>query len=226
MTEFEYASKGIAVDQMVSIGTPKPIKTTVRSIEMFDRGMIYGEIDREGETWIVRLTRPGCWRIVGPKDRLEAEVQALRQTCNRPKTTHEVTMSATKEPTQRRARARLQRHIPGQMNTTEKRFLDEVVLPRIASGELHAWWFESLSRIEIKPWTLNLAERTRYTMDFLVQLPDGSLECWEVKGGYWQDDARVKAKVTARMFPFPVVGWMPRAKRDGGGWTREKQHTR
>ncbi len=123
-------------------------------------------------------------------------------------------MEPSKGTTPRRARARLQRHTPGEMNSTEKRFLDEVIVPRMAAGEIHAWWFESM--------TLKIAERTRYTPDFLVQLPDGSLECWEVKGGFWQDDARVKIKVTARLFPFPLVAWIPKAKRDGGGWSREE----
>ena len=54
----------------------------------------------------------------------------------------------------------------------------------------------------------------RYTPDFLVLAGDGVLECHEVKGGKyvegrlvaWQmDDARVKCRVAARLFPFRFV---------------------
>jgi hypothetical protein len=46
------------------------------------------------------------------------------------------------------------------------------------------------------------------------------LECWEVKG-HWEDDARVKIKVAAELFPFVFRAFKPKAKRDGGGWSME-----
>jgi hypothetical protein len=49
---------------------------------------------------------------------------------------------------------------------------------------------------------------------------DGSLECIEVKG-YWMDDARVKIKVAAEMYPFRFVAAKPKSKKNGGGWEYE-----
>ena len=54
--------------------------------------------------------------------------------------------------------------------------------------------------------TLRLAGRTRYTPDFvsvvlLLGLPPITLTCWEVKGGWFRDDAAVKLKVAAEMYP-------------------------
>ena len=114
-------------------------------------------------------------------------------------------------PVKIRARGRAP-HVPGQMNKTERAYADELRVREIA-GEV-AWW-------AFEPVKMQLADRTYYTPDFLVMLADGSLECHEVKG-FWEDDARVKIKVAARLFPFRFVAMSPRAKRDGGGFTREE----
>jgi hypothetical protein len=50
---------------------------------------------------------------------------------------------------------------------------------------------------------------------------DGSLECHEVKG-FWADDARVKIKVAAEMYPFRFIAIMKLPKRDGGGFSIEE----
>jgi hypothetical protein len=50
---------------------------------------------------------------------------------------------------------------------------------------------------------------------------DGVLEMHEVKG-FWQDDARVKIKVAASIYPFRFVAVTARAKKHGGGWEREE----
>jgi hypothetical protein len=63
-------------------------------------------------------------------------------------------------------------------------------------GEIESFEFEAIK--------LRLAPTTFYTPDFLVQLPNGELECHEVKG-FWRDDARVKIKVAAAMHPFRFV---------------------
>jgi hypothetical protein len=47
---------------------------------------------------------------------------------------------------------------------------------------------------------------------------DGLLELHEVKGGPWQDDARVKIKVAAALYPFRFIAIRARA----GGWEREE----
>ena len=43
----------------------------------------------------------------------------------------------------------------------------------------------------------------------------------EVKG-YWQDDAKVKIKVAAEMYPLRFVAVRKRAKKDGGGFSIEE----
>lgn len=67
---------------------------------------------------------------------------------------------------------------------------------------------------------LRLADATFYTPDFFVMRADGMLECHEVKG-FWEDDARVKIKVAASLFPFAFRAVTRVAKKDGGGWKTE-----
>jgi hypothetical protein len=67
---------------------------------------------------------------------------------------------------------------------------------------------------------LRLADNTFYTPDFFVMGDSGLLECHEVKG-HWEDDARVKIKVAAALFPFRFRAVTRVAKRDGGGWKTE-----
>lgn len=107
--------------------------------------------------------------------------------------------------------ARGVRRKPGEMNKLEEKMAAELDL-LWKSGKVLKWWFEGI--------TLRLAKATRYTPDFLVMLPDGTLECWEVKG-HWEDDARVKIKVAAEHFPFTFKAFSPQPKRDGGGWKIE-----
>lgn len=107
--------------------------------------------------------------------------------------------------------ARGVRRKPGEMNKTEQAMADHLRLLE-RSGDVLEWWFEGI--------TLRLAQKTRYTPDFLVLMPDGVLECWEVKG-HWEDDARVKIKVAAEMFPLRFKAFSPKPKRDGGGWKIE-----
>ena len=49
--------------------------------------------------------------------------------------------------------------------------------------------------------TLKLACNTRYTPDFIVMMKDRSIECHEVRG-FWGEEAFVKIKVAASLFPF------------------------
>lgn len=106
------------------------------------------------------------------------------------------------------ARGRVARRKPGTMNKTEERY-SAVLADRQAAGEIIAWWFER--------FTFKLADDTRYTPDFMVQLPDGTLEAHETKG-FMEEDAKVKIKVFAEAFPFRCVVVRAKAKRDGGGW--------
>ena len=103
------------------------------------------------------------------------------------------------------------RHKPGEMNGTERK-MSEHLEGMKHRGEIIDYRFESV--------TLKLAKDTRYTPDFMVMMPDGEIQFWEVKG-FWHDDARVKIKVAAALFPFLFVGCRLTPKKRGGGWEFE-----
>lgn len=86
-------------------------------------------------------------------------------------------------------RARGVRRAPGTMNKTEARYAD--VLRFRADVAWHR--YEGI--------TLKLGPDARYTPDFFLMLVDGTLECHETKG-FRRDDAMVKLRVAAGMFPF------------------------
>jgi hypothetical protein len=99
----------------------------------------------------------------------------------------------------------------GQMNRTEAAYAEH--LERI-KGTVIAWYrFEGIK--------LRLADNTFYTPDFAVMLMDGTMECHEIKG-FWRDDAKVKIKVAAEMYPFRFLALKPNPKKDGGGWSVEE----
>lgn len=107
------------------------------------------------------------------------------------------------------------RRVAGEMNRTETRFRDEVVLPLVASGTVVGWWFEE--------WTFKLGPDLRYTPDFVLLFSDGSLEVREVKardrrtGKYRaEDDAKVKMKAFAETMPLAMVVAFPGATK--GTW--------
>jgi hypothetical protein len=101
----------------------------------------------------------------------------------------------------------------GEMNRTEAAYAAELERQK-AAGEVLWWKFEGLK--------LRLADNTFLTVDFAVMVKDGTLEMREVKGGYWQDDSRVKIKVAASLYPFRFIGLMPIPKSKGGGWKTEE----
>lgn len=119
-------------------------------------------------------------------------------------------------------RARGRRRTPGQMNAVEEKY-NAFLAEQHRLGVI-AWY-------AFEPVTFKLAADTRYTPDFLVMMPDGSLECREVKGGkknkrtgartFWcEEDAKLKVKVAARMYTliaFAIV--YPLEK--GIGWGRK-----
>lgn len=82
------------------------------------------------------------------------------------------------------------------MNGTERRYAQEVLEPLKRAGRVREWFFEAI--------TLKLGDDCRYTPDFFVVTDTGEAELHEVKG-FWRDDAKVKAKVCARLYPFRVV---------------------
>lgn len=109
----------------------------------------------------------------------------------------------------------VQRKKHGEMNRTEQEhatnldFRDDVL-----------WWaYEAI--------TLKLADDTRYTPDFVVMLDDGTIEFHETKAlmangkPLFQDDARVKLKVAAKLFPmfrFRCFAGRKPSKKHGGDW--------
>ena len=101
------------------------------------------------------------------------------------------------------------RRVAGVMNKTEAAYAQLLDI-RQRLGEVREYHFEGL--------TFKLADGVRFTPDFFVVLADGTPEIHEIKG-FMRDDARVKARVCARMFPFRVKV-IRRAK--GGAWEVEE----
>jgi hypothetical protein len=101
--------------------------------------------------------------------------------------------------TYRNIRPRLKK---GVMNKTEQAYASRLLLMRNA-GEIIRFEFEKIK--------FKLADNTFYEPDFYVVFPD-HIEIHEVKG-HWEDDARVKIKVAAEMFPeFKWVGITRKSK--------------
>lgn len=104
----------------------------------------------------------------------------------------------------------------GQMNKTEAAYEAEVLKPALMAGDVLWYRFEGVK--------LRLADNTFLTMDFAVMLADHTLEMHDVKGSprIFQDDAKVKIKVAAEMYPFVFKTAFPKLKRDGGGFKVEQ----
>jgi len=89
------------------------------------------------------------------------------------------------------------RHEPGKMNGLEKKYAAYLEIRKV-TGEILDWRFE--------PLKLKLAPATFYNPDFLLLMPDRTIELHETKG-YLEDDAAVKIKVAREMFAgiFTIV---------------------
>jgi len=95
----------------------------------------------------------------------------------------------------------------GTMNRTEERYAAHLDLLK-KNGKIAKWWFGEHK--------VRLANKTWYQPDFLIKDPEGYWEWHEVKGGYWEDDAAVKTKVTSDLYwdiPVKVV------REIKGGWS-------
>lgn len=99
----------------------------------------------------------------------------------------------------------------GEMNKTEAAY-DAYLKTLLMAGELVWYKFEGMK--------FRLADNTFYTPDFALMRSDGQIEIHETKG-FWTDDARVKIKVAADMYPFKFMAIKVKAKKDGGGWIGE-----
>ena len=96
------------------------------------------------------------------------------------------------------------------MNRLEAAYGQQLEL-RKAAGDILWWEFEAIK--------LRLAPSTFYTPDFFLMLADGELQVHETKG-HWEDDARVKIKMAAQLFPFRFFG-VTRGKGRGAAFTME-----
>ena len=92
-----------------------------------------------------------------------------------------------------------------------------------AYGE-HLEWLKHTGKIvwyKFEGMKFRLADNTFYTPDYIVMLSTGQLEAHEVKG-HWQDDARVKIKIAADLYPLKFVAIKKQTKKQGGGWSVEE----
>lgn len=101
----------------------------------------------------------------------------------------------------------------GQMNKTESAYANHLELLKRA-GEIIWYKFEGVK--------LRLADNTFYSPDFAVMTKDCEMQMHEVKGakGIFTDDAKVKVKVAADMYPFRFVVAYPKPKK--AGWEFEE----
>ena len=111
-----------------------------------------------------------------------------------------------------RARFALGRLKAGQANKSESEY-GALLRTRMLAGEVLWYRFEGLK--------FRLADNTFYTPDYALMLADGALECHEVKG-VWEEDARVKIKVVAEMYPIRFIAVRKLPKKEGGGWHMER----
>ena len=86
------------------------------------------------------------------------------------------------------------------MNKLESRFAAYLEMQKHLH-ELIAWDFEPV-KFTLARNVKGQRNATTYTPDFLAVYP-GNFTFYEVKG-FWRDDAKVKIKVAAEMFPFFV----------------------
>lgn len=108
-----------------------------------------------------------------------------------------------------RARGRT-RKPPGSMNRLESAYAQYLGL-RQTAGDIV--WFA------YEPIKLRLADKTFLTIDFFLMLATGEIEAHEVKGSHLEDDAAVKLKVAAELYPFRFV--LVRAGTRGGWELKE-----
>jgi hypothetical protein len=114
---------------------------------------------------------------------------------------------------------------PGDRNKTEARYEQYLELGKEVGGVLKYWF---------QPITFKLADDLRYTPDFMVMTYEMELEFHDVKGTkrvtrksgekvaqpYSQEDAKIKAKIAAKL--FPEFGWCFVFPLSNGEWGREE----
>jgi hypothetical protein len=119
--------------------------------------------------------------------------------------------------------AKHQRRAPGERNKTEASYEAHLDLLRRA-GEIDGFGFEAIK--------LRMADLTWWTPDFLVYAKDGVVELHDTKGTttkkradgtkdkvpWIEEDAKIKLKVIAELFPFRVFAVFKTAE----GWQKQQ----
>lgn len=96
------------------------------------------------------------------------------------------------------------------LNKTERAFRDDVLEPAKSRYVIGQWWRE--------PVKLRLAGRTWYTPDYLVASAVSTLQLFtfiEIKG-WLREDAAIKVKVAAEMYPY--FRWLLVYREGRHGW--------
>lgn len=94
-----------------------------------------------------------------------------------------------------------------QMNKWESEYAQELEMQRRVGA---VQWFE------YEPFRLRLTANTGYTPDFAA-VEHGILRFIEVKG-FLRDDANIKFKMAAELFPFEFIMLRKKRVSEGGGW--------
>jgi hypothetical protein len=84
--------------------------------------------------------------------------------------------------------------------TGRRKSLPKGVLNRHETSFLHFLTKQGWTHIGFETIRIELAHRCWYTPDFTAFKPGEKITFFEVKG-FWEDDARVKVKVAARLLP-------------------------
>lgn len=84
---------------------------------------------------------------------------------------------------------------------------------RKQSGEIRWYTFEGIK--------FRLADNCFYTPDFIVMLSDCEIQAHECKS-VWRDDAKVKMKMAAEIYPFRFVAVYALSKKEGSGFRYEE----
>ena len=142
-------------------------------------------------------------------------VNAIRMTAEQVEAHNKRLLSAMKnnktEPKKETPKTRMQalgRLKNGAMNKTEAQYAAHLETLKI-QGRVAWYKFEGMK--------FRLADNTFLTPDFTVMWSNGELEAHEVKG-FMQDDANVKIKVAAELYPIRFFIIRVKTKKNGGGW--------
>ncbi len=104
------------------------------------------------------------------------------------------------------------------LDITDRPTTDEQKLNKTEKAYLAYLRMLRVPKIRMQAITLKLADDCRLTVDFTYQDENGRLVFVDVKGGFWREDAKIKIKMAARLFPeFRFVV----AHKTKTGWNQE-----